>query len=147
MYKSIVVGTDGSVTARGALEVAITLARSLDARLHVVCAHDPGPASAAMVSAPGVGAAIAELAAAASEQVEHILAGAEAAAVAEGVDVTPHAPIGSPGIALVQVAEAEGADLVVVGNRGMRGVRRILGSVPNHVTHHAPCAVLIVPTT
>ena len=147
MYKSIVVGTDGSLTARGALQAATTLARSLDARLHVVCVHDPGPSSAAFVSAPGVGAAIADFEAASSEHVAHVLADAEAAAVAEGVDVTAHAPIGPPGAALVQVAETEGADLVVVGNRGMRGMRRILGSVPNHVTHHAPCAVLIVPTT
>jgi nucleotide-binding universal stress UspA family protein len=38
------------------------------------------------------------------------------------------------------------ADLVVVGNKGMQGGRRFLGSVPNTVSHHAPCSVLIVDT-
>lgn len=147
MYKSIVVGTDGSPTARAALQVAITLARSLEARLHVVCAHDPGPATTALVSAPGVAIGVADFERAASEHVQHVLDQARTAAEADGVDATVHSPIGPPGSTLVQVAAAEAADLVVVGNRGMHGVRRVLGSVPNHVTHHAPCAVLIVPTT
>ena len=146
MYKSIVVGTDGSVSARGALQAAIDLARSFDGRLHVVCVHDPGPSSAALVSSPGAAVAVAEIESAAVEHVEHVLAEAQAAAEAAGVDATVHAPVGAPGSALVQVAASEGADLVVVGNRGMRGVRRVLGSVPNHVTHHASCAVLLVPT-
>jgi nucleotide-binding universal stress UspA family protein len=147
VYKSIVVGTDGSTTARGAFDVALGLARSFDARLHVVCVHDPGPSAAALTSAPGAGVAIADFEQALSTHVSEVLAQAQASAAAEGVDVTTHAPVGPPGPVLVQVAAAEGADIVVVGNRGMRGARRILGSVPNHVTHHAPCAVLIVPTT
>ena len=53
---------------------------------------------------------------------------------------------GEPGAALVQLVEDIRADLVVVGNTGMSGLRRVLGSVPNHVTHAAPCSVLIVDT-
>ena len=70
---------------------------------------------------------------------------AEAAAGA-GIRTRVHAGLGNPGDFLVEVATAVGADLVIVGNRGMSGVRRALGSVPNHVTHHAPCSVLVVRT-
>ena len=45
------------------------------------------------------------------------------------------------------VAVEEGADLIVVGSKGMQGARRVLGSVPNKISHHAPCDVLIVNTT
>jgi nucleotide-binding universal stress UspA family protein len=45
------------------------------------------------------------------------------------------------------VAEEVGADLVVVGNRGMKGARRVLGSVPNTIAHGATCSVLIADTT
>ena len=50
--------------------------------------------------------------------------------------------------AILDVAEEQRADLIVVGNRGMTGAKRfLLGSVPNKVSHHAPCSVLIVRTT
>jgi nucleotide-binding universal stress UspA family protein len=54
---------------------------------------------------------------------------------------------GDPANALIDVAEAVGADLIVVGNRGMEGKKRfVLGSVPNKVSHHCPCSLLIVDT-
>ena len=46
---------------------------------------------------------------------------------------------------IADAAEVE-ADLIVVGNKGMTGVRRVLGSVPNSVAHSAPCSVLIAFT-
>jgi len=58
-----------------------------------------------------------------------------------------HAPKGDPADALMAVAEREGADLIVVGNRRMTGVRRLLGSVPNKVTHQASFRVLVVNTS
>ncbi len=58
-----------------------------------------------------------------------------------------HAVTGDPADALVRVADREGADLIVVGNKGMKGARRVLGSVPNSVAHRATCSVLILPTT
>ena len=54
---------------------------------------------------------------------------------------------GDPADALMSVAADEEAEMIVVGNRGMSGARRMLGSVPNRVSHHARCGVLIVPTT
>jgi nucleotide-binding universal stress UspA family protein len=57
-----------------------------------------------------------------------------------------HAATGDPAEAIIRIAEQEQAELVVVGNKGMKGRRRILGSVPNTVAHGAPCSVLIVDT-
>jgi nucleotide-binding universal stress UspA family protein len=66
---------------------------------------------------------------------------------ARGVEAECHARKGDPADALLQVAEENGADLIVVGNRGMTGAKRfLLGSVPNKVSHHASCSVLIVRT-
>jgi nucleotide-binding universal stress UspA family protein len=47
---------------------------------------------------------------------------------------------------LVRIADEQVAQMIVLGNRGMTGARRVLGSVPNRVSHHAPCDVLIVTT-
>jgi nucleotide-binding universal stress UspA family protein len=50
--------------------------------------------------------------------------------------------------AILDVAEEQRSELIVVGNKGMTGAKRfLLGSVPNKVSHHAPCSVLIVRTT
>ena len=65
-----------------------------------------------------------------------------------GVDVETHAREGDPADAILDVAEEENADLIVVGNKGMTGAKRfLLGSVPNKVSHHAPCSVMIIRTT
>jgi len=147
VYKSIVVGTDGSATASVAVTAATELARSLDAHLHVVCVYDNAHISTAIASTAGVPSSIAEIDQAARDHTDSVLRQARERAAADGVEVTTHPCAGSPGEVLVTVALGEGADLIVVGNRGMKGVRRLLGSVPNHVAHHAPCAVMIVPTT
>ena len=64
-----------------------------------------------------------------------------------GLKPVVHAASGAPEDAIVRIAEQEQADLIVVGNRGMKGARRLLGSVPNAIAHKAPCSVLIVDTT
>ena len=147
MYKSIVVGTDGSPTAAGAVTAAIALARSLDARLHVVCVSSTSTVSSAMAASAGLATSFAEVDEATREHTSQVLEEARGRAAADGIDVTVHPCIGNAGDVLVDVAAGEGADLIVVGNRGMKGARRLLGSVPNHVAHHATCAVMIVPTT
>ena len=147
MYKSIVVGTDGSSSATGAVTTAIALARSLDARLHVVCVNNTANLSNALAASAGLATTFGEADAAAREHATQVLAEARGRAAAEGVEATVHPCAGNPADVLVDVAAGEGADLIVVGNRGMKGARRILGSVPNHVAHHATCAVMIVPTT
>ena len=55
---------------------------------------------------------------------------------------------GDPAEGLIEVAEEENVDCIIVGNKGMTGAKRfLLGSVPNQVSHHAPCNVMIVHTT
>ena len=77
-----------------------------------------------------------------------ILEGAAGAAQEAGVEVQTHAREGDPADAILDVAEETKADLVVVGNKGMTGARRfLLGSVPNKISHHAPCGVFIVRAT
>jgi nucleotide-binding universal stress UspA family protein len=82
------------------------------------------------------------------EDVNFALDAASAIAREKDVEVTPHAMDGDPADAILSVAEKREADLIVVGNKGMTGARRfLLGSVPNKVSHHAPCSVIIVRTT
>lgn len=148
MYSSIVVGTDGSSSASSAVTAAIQLARSTGAKLHVVCAYNTAQASTAIAAAAGLATiGVEEVDRGAREHTFSILDEAKGRATGAGVDVATHACIGSPAESLVTVAEDERADVIVVGNRGMKGARRVLGSVPNHVSHHAPCSVLIVRTT
>ena len=146
MFHSIVVGTDGSATATEAVRRAYELAGALSADLHVVSAYRPPAVVLAATAEPGLTpAAVVQWAAAARDDVRRLL-DELAADLAGPVPVTTHTVAGHPGAALVSVAEAVHADLIVVGNRGMRGARRVLGSVPNHVSHHAPCDVLVVDT-
>jgi nucleotide-binding universal stress UspA family protein len=147
----IVVGTDGSETATVALQQAIALAKKLDAHLHVVSAYRM-PVSTAM--AMGVDAiAVAGLSSVyewheASPSAAHeIVERATSMASRAGVDAEVHVSDGNPADVIVGVAEAVGADLIIVGDRGMTGVKRFLtGSVPNAVAHRSPCSVWIVDT-
>src|SRR5438067_2282220 len=75
----------------------------------------------------------------------HLLDGV-AKGLAGPITVTTHAVSAHPATAILSVAEVVDADLIVVGNRGMKGVRRLLGSVPANVSHHAACDVLVVDT-
>jgi nucleotide-binding universal stress UspA family protein len=79
------------------------------------------------------------------EEVDTVLREAQAEAEAAGVTAVTRASQGDPADAILDVAEEQHADLIVVGNRGLAGAKRfLLGSVPNRVSHHAPCSVLIV---
>src|SRR3954451_20481936 len=145
MYQSIVVGTDGSETASEAVRRAAQLAGEWGAQLHVVSAHHPAQAKVAVGSASVPEAA--DWAPDPDFKVDAVLDKALELAKTGGVEPKLHAPKGDPADALMKVAEVEGADLIVVGNRGMTGARRLLGSVPNKVTHHASCSVLVVNTS
>jgi nucleotide-binding universal stress UspA family protein len=145
MFSSIVVGTDGSSTATEAVRRAAGLAAGWGATLHVVSAHVPSSAKVAVGRASVPEAK--KWAPDPDFKVDAVLDQAAALARADGAEVTVHAPRGDPADALMAVAEREGADLIIVGNRGMTGARRLLGSVPNKVTHHASCSVLVVNTT
>ena len=142
MYTSIVVGVDASPTAQIALERAIGLARLAGARLHVVSAFEPVP-----TRVTGGAPAAEEYRVSPSFKADAVLERALSRAGGEGITVEQHAPKGSAGDAFVDVARENDADLIVIGSVGMQGPKRILGSVPNRVSHRSPCDVLIVHTT
>jgi nucleotide-binding universal stress UspA family protein len=143
MFKSIVVGTDGSETAGVALRRAIELAGLTGAKLHVVSAYEPAPAR---VGGNQPVAEASEWSVGSDFKVDAVLERARAEARGGGVELEVHAPKGDASDALIEAANDYDADLIVLGNRGMRGARRVLGSVPNKVSHRAPCDVLIVHT-
>ena len=147
MFKSIVVGTDGSDTATQAVKQAVDLARDVGAKIELVSAYEPvssqrlseerreAPEDLQWTINP-------------REDVDATLEQAAVAARDAGVEVNIYARQGDPADAILDVAEEQEADLIVVGNKGMTGAKRfLLGSVPNKVSHHAPCSVLIIRTT
>ena len=148
MFTRIVVGTDGSDTAAEAVRQASELAQLANARLDIVSAFEPVPRQRLQEeerSAPGD----VQYEINPREDVNITLEGATKQAKSDGVgEVQTHAREGDPADAILDVAEEVKADLIVVGNKGMTGARRfLLGSVPNKVSHHAPCSVIIVRTT
>jgi nucleotide-binding universal stress UspA family protein len=146
VFSSIVVGTDGSETAGKAVAAAIDLARLAGATLELVCAYEPVPAQRLRLEA-GPAPAEVQWAINQREDVDVTLAAAAEAVRAAGVQLRTYAREGDPADAILDVAEECGAGLIVVGNKGMTGAKRfLLGSVPNRVSHHAPCSVLIVRT-
>jgi nucleotide-binding universal stress UspA family protein len=145
MIRSIVVGTDGSETAQKAVAEAGEIAQGLGAAVSIVTAFERSSGGDDARDAP--------------DDVQHRLSGrddadailkeAKAAIEEQGVkDVEVHAAEGDAAEVIVEVAGQRDADLIVVGNKGMTGAKRhFMGSVPNSVSHHAPCSVLIVRTT
>jgi nucleotide-binding universal stress UspA family protein len=147
VFNRIVVGTDGSETAAEAVRQATDLAKLSGATLSIVSAYAPvsnkrseaeqreAPADVQYEHGP-------------REDINLILDSAAAEAKKEGIEAQTHPVEGDPAEAILNVAEQTNADLIVVGNKGMSGARRfLLGSVPNKVSHHAPCSVIIVRTT
>jgi nucleotide-binding universal stress UspA family protein len=146
MFNSIVVGTDGSETANHALERAIQLALALGARLELVTAYEPVPQARLRAEAKEAPEDM-QWAIGPSEEADVTLNNASEVAAAAGVETRRHARQGDPANAILDVAEEQHADLIVVGNKGMTGTKRfLLGSVPNKISHHAPCSVLIIRT-
>jgi nucleotide-binding universal stress UspA family protein len=147
MFSRIVVGTDGSDTAKLAVREASELAKSTGASLYIVSAYDPVPESRLREERLEAPSDIAHTVSP-SEDVDATLADAAREVEQEGVQVRTFARQGEPADAILDVAEEENADLIVVGNKGMTGAKRfLLGSVPNKVSHHAPSSVLIIRTT
>ncbi|HEY5886855.1 MAG TPA: universal stress protein [Acidimicrobiales bacterium] len=150
MFERIVVGVSQVESATRAAKAALALAELSDATVHLVCAIDQserGTPISDMV--PGVVLASSKPPDHAPGQVkaqshaEHFL---ERVARETKVRTQGHVLPGDPAEAILQVAKEVDADLIVVGNRGMHGARRVLGSVPNTLSHHADCSVLIVQT-
>lgn len=147
MFKSIVVGTDGSDTAGEAVRQAMELATRLEAQVHVVSAYEPVGTTRLREERENAPADL-EWMINPREDVQAVLDAAAAVVKQAGIPVETYPREGDPADAILDVAEEQKADLIVVGNKGMTGAKRfLLGSVPNKVSHHAPCAVLIIRTT
>jgi len=144
MIQTITVGTDGSDTASKAVEFALDVAEKFGAKVVVASSYRPvgedrlrqeqreAPQDIQWSINP-------------TEDVDKALRSVEDMARERGLEVTSEARQGDPADVLCDIAEQHGADLLVVGNKGMH--RRVLGSVPNSVSHNAPCSVVIVKTT
>jgi nucleotide-binding universal stress UspA family protein len=147
VFTRIVVGTDGSDTAAEAVRQAVDLAKLANAQLSIVSAYQP--VSKRQVEGEKEGApADVQYEIGPREDVNLVLDAAAASARKEGIEVQTHPVEADPAEAILNIAEETKADLIVVGNKGMTGARRfLLGSVPNNVSHHAPCSVIIVRTT
>ncbi len=146
MFRSIVVGTDGSDTARRAVRQATELARSVGARIELVSAYEPVSDARLREESVHVPEDL-QWMINPREDVQATLEEAAGEIRAAGVEVEVFARQGDPADAILDVAEERGSDLIVVGNKGMTGAKRfLLGSVPNKVSHHAPCSVLIIRT-
>jgi nucleotide-binding universal stress UspA family protein len=147
MFRSIVVGTDGSETAGKAVQEAIDLAKTVGASVYVVSAYEPVPQGRLREESRQAPEDL-QWMINPREDVDATLAEAADRVREAGLDAETFAREGDPADAILDVAEERDADLIVVGNKGMTGARRfLLGSVPNKVSHHAPCSVLIVRTT
>jgi nucleotide-binding universal stress UspA family protein len=147
MFRSIVVGTDGSDTATKAVSQAVGLAKALGAKLELVSAYEPVPARRLSEERRDAPEDL-QWAITPREDVDATLESAAKVARDAGVEVNSYSRQGDPADAILDVAEEQEADLIIVGNRGMTGAKRfLLGSVPNKISHHAPCSVLIIRTT
>ena len=144
MVKTIAVGTDGSATATKAVEFALDLAARYEAKLVFISSYIPVSESRVRKEQQDAPQDV-QWAINPAEDVEATLREAEQLAEERGLKWTSEAKEGNPADVLVDLAEKHDADVLVIGNKGMQ--RRMLGSVPNTVTHNAKCSVFVVKTT
>jgi nucleotide-binding universal stress UspA family protein len=144
MVRTVAVGTDGSGTADKAVEFAIDMAARYEARIVFISAYVPVRESRLQREARDAPEDL-QWTINPSEDVDAVLRECEERAEAKGLRWASEAREGDPAKILVQLAESNDADVLVIGNKGMQ--RKVLGSVPNSVSHNAPCSVMIVKTT
>jgi nucleotide-binding universal stress UspA family protein len=141
MISTVAVSTDGSPTAEEAVKQAADIARRFEAKLVLLSAF---PGSQGSTEDTGENIEL-QWTTSSPARVKTILERSEAALRQEGIPCETRSDEGDPADVLVRLAAECGADLLVVGNKGMK--RRVLGSVPNTVTHKANCTVMVVKTT
>ena len=144
MIQTITVGTDGTNTASKAVEFAMDVAEKFGAKLVIASSYTPVSEDRVRQAQRDAPEDI-QWAINPTEEVDATLKTVEELARERGLETTSEARQGDPADVLCAIAEEHGADLLVVGNKGMQ--RRVLGSVPNSVSHKAPCSVVIVKTT
>jgi nucleotide-binding universal stress UspA family protein len=137
VISTVAVGTDGSETASEAVEQAAEFARRFDAKLVLLSAFKDEP--------PATGSDETQWAYSPAAQLREILSRTENKMNQAGIDCTTLVDEGEPADVLVRLADECGADVLVIGNKGIH--RRVLGSVPKSVAHNADCSVFVVKTT
>ena len=142
--ETVAVGTDGSPTAAKAVDFALDLAKRYGARVVIISSYRPVSESRLRREQKDAPQEL-QWAINPAEDVEATLREAEELADERGLKWTSEAREGDPADVLVDLADEHGADVLVIGNKGMQ--RRVLGSVPNSVSHKAKCSVMIVKTT
>ena len=147
MVKAIAVGTDGSDTAQKAVDFALDMAERYQAKIVFTSAYVPVSESRLRREQEDAPEDI-QWSINPSEEVDDTLRKVEEQAKERGLEYTSEARTGDPADVIVDIAADHDADVIVVGNKGMHGSRRfLLGSVPDKISHHASCSVLIVRTT
>jgi nucleotide-binding universal stress UspA family protein len=144
MIQTITVGTDGSNTADKAVEFALGLAEKFGAKLVIASSYRPVTEDKIRKEQREAPADI-QWSINPTEEVDATLKSVEQRGKELGLDTVSEAREGDPADVLCEIAEHHDSDLLIVGNKGMQ--RRVLGSVPNSVSHKAPCSVVIVKTT
>src|ERR1039458_8470777 len=134
MFESVLVATDGSETAAQAVRVATEMARTFGATLHLATVYRSGGGGTIkvpdMTMAPPEGL---DRDSVATTLIDSIASEART----KGVAVETHVVSGNVADSVVAIAEAQNIGLIVVGNKGMKGLKRVLGSVPNDIAHAA----------
>ena len=144
VLETIAVGTDGSPTATKAVHFALDLAARYGARVVFITSYRPVSETRLRHEQKEAPQEL-QWSLNPAEDVEALLRDVEELADERGLKWTSEAREGDPADVLVELAEEHGADVLVIGNKGMH--RRVLGSVPNSVSHKANCSVMIVKTT
>lgn len=134
MFTTIVIGLDPSSTSHDACRTGVELAKTLGAKVHMVTAFADSRLGGFEVTPE-------------RKNAERVVEGMAAESDPTGRMITTYALPGNPATAIVDIAERVDADLIVTGNKGTHGARRVLGSVASAVTNQAPCTVLVVKTT
>jgi nucleotide-binding universal stress UspA family protein len=144
MIQTVAVGTDGSETAEKAVDFAFDVAERFGAKVVIASSYKPVTEDKVRRDQRDAPEDI-QWSINPTQDVDSALGAAAERAKGRGIQTVTEAREGDPADVLCDIAEAHGADLLVVGNKGMQ--RRVLGSVPNSVSHKAPCSVVIVKTT
>ncbi|SEL78179.1 universal stress protein [Halomonas daqiaonensis] len=149
MYQSILVPVDGSTHAEHALKVAAQLAKGTSATLHLMTVAEFPPDNLGLFTGgtpePFTEEDRDKLAAGMKEEARKAIDKARAAADFSGIEVQEVVRQGRPAELIIQEAKTLGADVIVMGSRGISDVRgMVFGSVSHKVSHAADCSVITV---
>ena len=151
VFEQIVVGVNQASTAALAAQRALELGALTGGEVHLVCALGGSakgePLSAMVPGAALVGGRPPTGVPGQGDERTHAENFLDRLARSSTARSRSHVLPGEPTDVILQVADEVDADLIVVGSKGMQGARRVLGSVPNTISHQADCSVLIIQTT